>query len=138
MEGGGGGDAFAAVEAMARPGVLRITTHAGNFCLAGNPAEGYAPAPAEMPADRCDLVGNPYDEALRPAQRQSLAFASLLAEARTRLGDRVEVVVEDAGRDEPAVAYPQGAGLAASAWNAAAEANNRVEVAFEPTETATP
>jgi CheY-like chemotaxis protein len=112
-------------------GRVRVTAYVGDFCLTGNPTEGYSLAPDEMVANRCDLVGNPYDDALRPAQRQSLAFANLVAGMRQRTQNAIEIVVAGGGRAPVVTAYPTGADATAGQWNAAAAANHRVEYAVE-------
>jgi CheY-like chemotaxis protein len=113
-------------------GRVRVTSYVGDFCLTGNPAEGYSLAPDEMVANRCDLVGNPYDDGLRPAQRQSLAFANLVAGTRQRTQGGIDVVVVNGGRTPVTTAYPSGADANAGQWNAAAAANHRVEYTVEP------
>jgi hypothetical protein len=123
---------FAGQDLRGFGGTVRIAAHVGDFCLVGTAAEGYAPAPADLPASRCDVTGNPFDDGLRPAQRQSVAFANWLAEMRALAGKRYAIVVAHDGRERPTVPYPDVADAAAGAWNAAARANHRVEVAFLP------
>src|SRR5690606_3865135 len=60
-------------------GQIRVATYPGEFCLTGNGFEGYSLAAADLPFKRCDVVGNPFDERMSTAQRQSLAFANLLS-----------------------------------------------------------
>jgi CheY-like chemotaxis protein len=111
---------------------VTLTVHAGDFCLTGNPAEGYGLAPEDMAANRCDLVGNPFDDALRPAQRRAAAFDELVASVRARTDGALDVRVVDAARQRPSVAYPTGSDASAAQWNAAAAANHRVEYIVEP------
>ena len=40
--------------------------------------------PNDLPAERCDVIGNPFQDSLSPAQRQSLAFANLASSVRQR------------------------------------------------------
>jgi hypothetical protein len=124
--------AVADLERREARGVLTATLHAGEFCLTGNPAEGYALAPDEMPADRCDLVGNPHYDGLRPSQRQGSTYAELVAAVRARSAGTLDVRVVDAGRQGAAAAYPSVGGATARQWNAAAAANQRIEFAFVP------
>src|ERR1700744_6074394 len=63
-------------------GVIDIKTFAGRFCLVGNSVDGFSLAPDETLFAKCDLVGNPSDDALSPAQRTPLAFASLAGDIR--------------------------------------------------------
>ena len=113
-------------------GSIRVESFVGDFCLAGTAGEGYAIAPGDTPVAKCDLVGNPFDEALSPAQRQSLDFANYAAMLRKRTGGTIRVEVVNAGRREP-IAYPeQGDKATASAWNVVAAQNNRVEFHLVP------
>jgi CheY-like chemotaxis protein len=122
---------LADLEQRAFTGVVRVETHVGDFCLTGNPAEGYALAPGEMPANRCDIVGNPFNEALTAAGRQPPAFAALVASLRERSHGRIDIRVTHAGHP-PAAAADPAADMSAAQWNAAAAAHNRVELFPEP------
>jgi CheY-like chemotaxis protein len=114
-------------------GVVKITSASGLFCLTGNPTDGFAPASAALPVGKCDLVGNPYEESLSQQQRQSLAFANLLAGVRQRSGGTISVVIENVGSSRPASPYPpRTEALTAGEWNRAAASNNRVEFTAEP------
>jgi hypothetical protein len=78
------------------------------------------------------LIGNPFDEALSGQQRQSLAFANLIAGLRQRTGGAITVAMENAGNARPTVPYPARTdALTAGEWNRAAAANNRVEFSAE-------
>ncbi|MBM0103826.1 response regulator [Steroidobacter sp. S1-65] len=113
-------------------GKVKVATFVGEFCLTGNGIEGYSMATDELPVNRCDLVGNPFEDSLPTAQRQSLAFANLLSSLRQDGGVTVEVAHE--GR-RPSVPYPsadQRARVTAGEWNRIAAQNNRVEFATEP------
>jgi CheY-like chemotaxis protein len=113
-------------------GRIRLEGFVGDFCLAGDPSTGFSVADATIPARNCDLVGNPYEDALPSAQRQSVAFANFVAILRQRTGGAIEVEVASAGRGDP-VAYPeQGEGTTAGEWNAVAAQNNRVEYRLVP------
>jgi len=113
-------------------GVVKITSSAGLFCLSGNATDGYAPAAPTLLANRCDLVGNPLDEALSGQQRQSLAFANLVAGVRQRTAGAITVALESAGTLHPSTPYPARSDtLTAAEWNKAAAANNRVEFSVE-------
>jgi CheY-like chemotaxis protein len=115
-------------------GTLKIATYVGEFCLVGNGIEGYSMAADDLPASRCDLRGNPYDDGLSAAQRQSLPFANLVASLRQDKTGQMRVEVEHEGR-KPAVPYPRGDQLAkvtAGDWNRIAAQNHRVEFAAQP------
>ena len=112
-------------------GTVRVTTVSGDFCLTGNPAEGYALAPAEMPANRCDVVGNPYEESLRPADREPPALATLATTTRDRSHGAVELGVVHGPRP-PSTDYPHDPDATAAQWNAVALAHNYVEILALP------
>jgi CheY-like chemotaxis protein len=114
-------------------GAVKITSASGLFCLTGNSTDGFAPASAVLPVGKCDLIGNPYEESLSQQQRQSLAFANLLAGVRQRSGGTISVVIENVGGSRPASPYPpRTEALTAGEWNRAAASNNRVEFTAEP------
>jgi CheY-like chemotaxis protein len=120
------------LEAQNFRGVVKITSMAGLFCLTGNGADGYVPAAAALPAARCDLTGNPFDESLSDQQRESLAVANLVAGVRQRSGGAISVALENAGSSRAAAPYPaRSDALTAGEWNRAAAANNRVEFTVE-------
>lgn len=113
-------------------GKVKIATFVGEFCLTGNGIEGYSMATDELPVKRCDLVGNPFEDSLPSAQRQSIAFANLVSSLRPDGGLIVEVAHE--GR-RPSVPYPtsdQLVRVTAGEWNRIAAQNNRVEFATQP------
>ena len=77
-------------------------------------------------------MGNPFQDALLPAQNQSVEFANFIAIMRQRFGGAITIEVANAGRSRP-VAYPtQGERSTAGDWNAVAAQNNRVEFRVEP------
>jgi CheY-like chemotaxis protein len=126
-------DLLTKLEAQGFHGVVKITSLSGQFCLSGNATDGYALGAASLPASKCDVVGNPFEESLSGQQRQSLAFANLIAGVRQRTGGAITVAIEDAGATHPSMPYPARAeSLTAGEWNRAAAANNRVEFAAEP------
>jgi hypothetical protein len=115
-------------------GRVRVATYVGDFCLTGNGIEGYSMAADELPIPRCDLRGNPFDDSLTTAQRQSLAFANLVSTIKQQSADTLTIEVAYAGR-RPSVPYPEGERLTKSTageWNRAAAQNNRVEFAALP------
>jgi CheY-like chemotaxis protein len=125
-------DLLMKLEAQNFHGVVKITSSSGLFCLSGNTTDGYQPAPPTLPLSRCDLVGNPLDEALSGQQRQSLAFANLVAGVRQRTGGAITVALESAGTTHPNTPYPARTdSLTAGDWNKAAAANNRVDFSVE-------
>ena len=125
-------DLLARLQAQGFHGVVKITSLAGLFCLSGNATDGFALAGASLPASKCDLIGNPFDESLSGQQRQSLAFANLIAGVRQRTAGAITVSLDNAGNARPTVPYPaRSDALTAGEWNRAATANNRVEFSAE-------
>jgi CheY-like chemotaxis protein len=112
-------------------GTIHVATFTGDFCLAGNAVEGYSLAADDLPARRCDVTGNPFEDGLTGAQRQSLAFANLAASVARETGGDIRVDVTAAGR-RPAVPYPAAAESTAGEWNRVAARNHRVEFTVEP------
>jgi CheY-like chemotaxis protein len=110
-------------------GVADIKTFAGRFCLVGNALEGYSPAPDEALFSRCDLVGNPSEDALTVGQRTPLALANLIGEIRSTTRGALEVQVSAGDTANVLAPYPAATtDLVAGEWNRAAMANNRVEI----------
>jgi CheY-like chemotaxis protein len=108
-------------------GVVRIEVFMADFCLSGNPVQGYAPAADDVLVSRCDAVGNPFGDALTVQQRQSVAFANLVASVNSNAAAGIKVQLVDGGH-KPLTTYPApSATLTAAAWNAVAERNQRVE-----------
>lgn len=112
-------------------GVVTLRSFPGRFCLAGDATAGYAPAGAATPASGCALRGNPFEDALASAQRESVALANLVLSVRQRSAGALQVELS-AGSDEVrAAAYPEDASRpTAGAWNEIAARNNRVEIAL--------
>jgi CheY-like chemotaxis protein len=122
------------LQAQGFHGVVKVTSSPGVFCLTGNAADGFAPASASLPLSKCDAVGNPFEESLSGQQRQSLAFANLVAGVRTRTQGAITVAVDNASNAHPVIPYPPRTdSVTAGEWNKAAAANNRVDFAVEPT-----
>jgi CheY-like chemotaxis protein len=126
-------DLLTKLEAQGFHGIVKITSMSGLFCLSGNSTDGYTPAAANVPVSKCDVVGNPFEESLSGQQRQSLAFANLIAGVRQRTAGAITVAIENMGSTHPSAPYPARIdSLTAGEWNRAAAANNRVEFAAEP------
>ncbi|MGB9333087.1 MAG: response regulator [Steroidobacteraceae bacterium] len=123
------GKLLARLVAQRTSGVVDIRTFAGRFCLMGNGTDGYSLAPEEMLFSRCDVVGNPYDEALSPAQRMPLALANLIGDVRSSTNGALTVRAAVGDAANLAAPYPQvSPTLTAGEWNRAAIANNRIEI----------
>ena len=123
----------ATLEAQGFHGSIVVESSIGDFCLSGSAGEGFAVADAALPSQKCDLVGNPFEDAISQAQRQSVDFANFAATLRQRTGGAIVVDTVSAGRRNP-VEYPeQREGSTAGEWNAVAAQNNRVEFRLVPT-----
>ena len=122
----------ATLEAQGFRGSIVVESYVGDFCLTGGAGEGFVVADAALPSQDCDLVGNPFEDAISPAQRQSVDFANFAATLRQRTGGAIVVDAVSAGRRSP-VEYPeQREGSTAGEWNAVAAQNNRVEFRLVP------
>jgi len=113
-------------------GTLVLRTHAGEFCLLGDPDKGYRlPAP-DLSVDKCDYIGNPVQAADTPSAQQSLRFANFIATTPLLSDGSISLEITTLPRTEPLVAYPEkSADTTALAWNKAAQANNRIVVILE-------
>jgi CheY-like chemotaxis protein len=110
-------------------GVVDIRTFAGRFCLVGNALDGYSVAPEETLFSKCDVVGNPSDDALSSSQRTPLALANLIGDIRSSTHGALQVQVAAGDGGSVLVPYPPAVSeLTAGEWNRAASANNRVEI----------
>jgi CheY-like chemotaxis protein len=110
-------------------GVVDIRTFAGRFCLVGNALDGYSLAPDETLFAKCDVVGNPSDDALSSTQRTPLALANLIGDIRSSTHGALQVQVAAGDAGSVLVPYaPVVSELTAGDWNRAASANNRVEI----------
>ena len=110
-------------------GVVQIRTFAGRFCLKGDPVNGYALAPDKTPFAQCDVVGNPADDALPPAQRMPLPLANLIAGIRDSTHGALDVETSVGDPTMLRKQYPTVTDeLTAGEWNRAGKANNRVEI----------
>ena len=89
-------------------GVVEIRTYAGRFCLMGNATDGYSVAPEELPYSRCDVVGNPAEEAPAATQRIPLGLANLIGEVRSSTHGALDVQVSVGDPAEPRPAVSSG------------------------------
>lgn len=109
-------------------GSVQLRYIPGRFCMTAGGGEALALAAAETPFARCDSVGNPIPESGSVSQRESVAFANMLAAARKSAGDGIDVQLVSGSTDDTLRVYPASTEtLTAAEWNRAAAANNRVE-----------
>ena len=110
-------------------GVVDIKTFPGRFCLVGNSVDGFSLAPDEMLFAKCDVVGNPADDALSPAQHTPVALANIAGDIRHSTHGALQVRPSVGDPGSVVVQYPPLSNdLTAGEWNRAASANNRVEI----------
>jgi hypothetical protein len=120
---------MAQLDAEGFRGLVEVRSFAARFCLVGNALDGYALAPDDVPFARCDLVGNPDDEDITPAQRVSLPFVNLAGEYRTRTQGVLDLRHAVGDPSQEVAEYPPvTAELTAGEWNRAARANSRIEI----------
>ena len=120
------------LEQRAMQGSIEVRSYSGRFCLVGNATDGYALARNDLPAERCDVIGNPFQESLSPAQRQSLAFANLASSVRQRSAGALSVAVMEPTADVSSDYPRQGEPATAGRWNEIAARHNRVEFVIVP------
>ncbi len=110
-------------------GIVDIKTFPGRFCLVGNSVDGFSLAPDEMLFAKCDVVGNPADDALSPAQHTPVALANIAGDIRHSTHGALQVRSSMGDPGAVVVQYPPLSNdLTAGEWNRAASANNRVEI----------
>jgi CheY-like chemotaxis protein len=110
-------------------GMVDIRSFAGRFCLVGNALDGYSLAPEETLFTKCDVVGNPSEDALSSTQRTPLALANLIGDIRSSTHGALQVQVAAGDTGSGLAPYPTVVSdLNAGDWNRAASANNRVEI----------
>jgi CheY-like chemotaxis protein len=124
------------VQAIAQQGLkgtIEVRRHSGRFCLSGSGRDGYSLAESAVPYIQCELVADATDTVLGTGPPESIEFAAALAEIRRQYGNAIRVEVTIGTDTELQQAYPEIGGNpprvpTAGEWNAAAEANNRVEL----------
>ena len=121
----------AQLERAAISGVVRIENFAGNFCLENAGTDGYTlAAPASPGLARATRSAILSTIQLADSSRQPVAFANLASTLRRRTGGAIELALVSGPRDRLAVAYPPIEQATAGQWNAAAQANNRIEISI--------
>jgi len=118
-------------------GTVEVRRHAGRYCLTGSGPDGYSLADAAVPYLQCDLVADANDPVLGTAAPETVEFATVLAQLRRQHGNAIRIDVTTGVESELQRAYPDIGGdpprvPTAGEWNAAAEANNRVELRWHP------
>jgi CheY-like chemotaxis protein len=115
-------------------GVVQIRSIPGRFCTVTGAGGTPVLAGDVLLYSKCEQIGNPRDDNGSASQRQSVAFANMLATARQNSGGKIDVQISAGNSDEVVTAYPPASDtLTAGEWNRVAAANNRVEVHWQPT-----
>jgi CheY-like chemotaxis protein len=113
-------------------GVVQIRSVPGRFCLSANAAGQPAPAGDAIAYSKCDQVGTSREDNGSPSQRQSVAFANMIATARASSAGKLDIQINAGSPDEVITPYPPVSdSLTAGEWNRVAAANNRVEVRWQ-------
>lgn len=113
-------------------GVVQIRTVPGRFCLSAGAAGVPALAADASAYSRCDQVGSSREDNGSPSQRQSVAFANMIATARASTAGKLDIQINSGSPEEVITPYPPvSEGLTAGEWNRVAAANNRVEVHWQ-------
>lgn len=108
-------------------GVIALEIHAGRFCMNYGEDGAWALAPDAMPAENCEQVAPSAAEAEPVSNRQSLAFANILAAADRGRGPQIRMSFQ--GDSQPILPYPAlNSFVTAGEWNAVAAINQRIEI----------
>ncbi len=114
-------------------GVVKIRTISGRYCMVTGPGGVVMQASDTLPYSKCEQVGNPHDDD-SVSERQSVAFANMIATARASAAGRFDIQISAGSPDELLATYPVISDtLTAGEWNRAAAANNRVELRWQAT-----
>ena len=108
-------------------GTARVVVSVADYCLTGNPGDGYEVAPSDMPVSGCDLRGSPADEIRPSIQREPPALNALVSAITERTHGEINARVAYA----KASGYP-ATGASAGQWNAAAIKGHYVEFVAQP------
>jgi CheY-like chemotaxis protein len=114
------------LQAQGFRGIVQIRSFPGRFCLAS--ADGAALAADATPYAQCAAFASPL-AAAAAGERESPAFAGMLAAAKQRAGAALSVQLSEGTAEETVSDYPiVTSALTAGDWNRVAALNNRIEV----------
>jgi CheY-like chemotaxis protein len=115
-------------------GVVQIRSIPGRYCIVTGPGGTPVLASEATLYSKCEQIGNPRDDNGSESQRQSVAFANMVATAQQNSAGKIDVQISAGNADDVTTAYPIVSDtLTAGDWNRVAAANNRVEVHWQPT-----
>jgi len=117
------------LKALGFRGEVVLTAHLGRFCLVRDDYGGWQPAPGDLPAASCDLIGHPLDGAFSSAALQAVEFADALRSADV---DDVSVELRTTSAETATGLWPAGPRQRAGDLNAEAALANRVEISLVP------
>jgi CheY-like chemotaxis protein len=110
-------------------GILQVRSFPGRFCMVNGVSGQPSLAADATPYSKCEQIGNPREDNGSAAQRESVAFANMIATAQRNSGGRIEVQITAGGTEDIQTPYPPvSESLLAGEWNRVAAANNRVEL----------
>lgn len=117
-------------------GVLRLTSHLGEFCLAADRLGELKPASPDTPVEACGTIGHPLDGSRFLGERETEEFAQFIAERPVNAdGIRIQLIANDRFASTRRYPFPElsaDGGVSAGVWNQTAARNNRVEYEFLP------
>lgn len=118
---------ISALEKSGFVGSVRLVVSLADYCLTGNPGEGYSLAPGDLVAAKCDLRGSPPDDTRAAVEREPAAVTALLKDVASRTHGEIDgriVYTKAAG-------YP-GDGAPSAEWNSAASQGHFLEFVAQP------
>jgi CheY-like chemotaxis protein len=120
------------LKAQGFQGILQVRSIPGRFCMVTAASGQPALAPDSTAYSKCEQIGNPRDDNGSASQRESVAFANMIATARQNSGGKIDVQISAGSADEILTPYPPvSESLLAGEWNRVASANNRVELRWQ-------
>ncbi|MEQ8860991.1 MAG: response regulator [Pseudomonadales bacterium] len=114
-------------------GSVSITARLAPFCLTRDASGELQLARPETPVDGCEALGHPLQEVPALSGLQSVAFATVAAEAAEAYGITVHLAARHESASDSA-RFPPGADRA-GAWNRLAADYNRLEFTLDPRST---
>ena len=124
------------LQSLGFKGVVQLHSYLGEFCLAGNEADGYTLAPPDLPLRDCALFGHPQQQLPSAGEQQSIAFANFLATSPLVNGSGIRIEIISHQFSDPKLDYPsKDSDIKAGAWNRIAALNNRIDVVLVPAKT---